>query len=378
MFPIIWRFLLKQYLYVTLLCCCAIVLILLTTRLDEIAHFASLDPTLSVIGLFILYQIPFVLSVAIPVACLISSILLVQRLSKTHELTALRACGMGLKDFIAPIITAGLFLSIVNFYLISESATQSHLNTNFWKSELRALNPLLVLKNKHLMRLRGGYFDVMGEAETGEYASHVVLALPDGKTGTIRLLLANHISVKNEQLDCRDVTLITTQPNGHEEGFDDLMIENIGQTTMAADDLTHFMQRKIWSVNNDHLTMPQLLSRIYELHQGLQGGEGDKEQKKNIVRCYSEIFRRLSSGLAAFTFTLMGVSFGISISRRQTHKGVLSVVMIAALYLTLFFAAKNFEANFYASLAFYFLPHLIIILLSVRMLQRIARGVEGR
>ena len=118
MFPIIWRFLLNQYLKVMVLCAAAIIVVLLTTRLDEIAHFASLDASFVIVLLFVLYQIPYILPIAIPVSCLVSSILLVQRLSRTHELTAMRACGMALKDFIAPIVIAGSLLTIVNFYFV--------------------------------------------------------------------------------------------------------------------------------------------------------------------------------------------------------------------------------------------------------------------
>lgn len=95
--PIVWRYLLSHYLKVLVLCVTAFIAVLLTTRLDEIAHFASMGPEGFYIILYTLYQIPYILPIAIPISCLISSILLIQRLSRSHELTALRASGMGLK-----------------------------------------------------------------------------------------------------------------------------------------------------------------------------------------------------------------------------------------------------------------------------------------
>lgn len=366
MFPIIWRFLLKQYLRVTLFCCVAIVLILFTTRLDEIARFASLDPSLKQIALFVINQVPFVVPMAIPIACLISSILLVQGLSKTHELTALRACGIGLRDLIFPILAAGFFLAIVNFYFVSELTTRSHFNTNLWKDKLRSLNPLLILKNQRLIQLRGGYFDVMGPTDAGSFASQVVFAFPDGKTGAVRLFLADRLEIEKDQLRCHGVTVMTTIGNAPEEGFDSVAVENMAETTMAGEDFIQLMQRKSWSIENDHLTMAQLLSRIRET-----------QERRDLHRCYTEIVRRISAALAALTFTLMGASFGISISRHHSQRGVIAVIVITSIYLALFFASKNFQAYFYPSLACYLLPHIVITLLSVRMLRRAAQGIEG-
>lgn len=394
MFPIIWRFLLTQYLKVMALCSVAIVVVLLTTRLDEIAHFASLDSSFFIVVMFVLYQIPYVLPIAIPVSCLISSILLVQRLSKTHELTAFRACGMGLKDFMAPVIFAGALLTIVNFYFVSELATSSHLNTYLWKSELRSLNPLLVLRNKHLMKTRGGYFDVLGASTMGESAGHVVMALPNRSSGRISLLLVEKMEafINGGQLkpgnvptglQSSGISLITTLKAKNLDAFDHLMIENMDQTIISGDDFAQIMQRSSRSVNNDHLTMSLLLSRVRleqklltEAAQNHSSDETLKTMRQGITRAYSEILRRFSAALAAFTFTLMGASFGISINRHTSNRSVIAVIVITALYLTLFFAAKSVEDLLLVSSALYILPHLVIIALSIRMLRRVSNGIE--
>ena len=47
-------------------------------------------------------------AITIPISCLIVPMLLFQKLSHTHELTALRICGLGLKPIITPLFV--LFL----------------------------------------------------------------------------------------------------------------------------------------------------------------------------------------------------------------------------------------------------------------------------
>lgn len=383
MIPIIWRFLLNQYLKVTIFCVVAFIAVLLTTRLDDIAHFSALDASSGIILLYVLYQIPYILPIAIPIGCLISSILLVQRLSRTHELTALRACGISLRDFIIPILLTAGFLSIINFYIVSELATTSHLSTSLWKTELRSINPLLLLRNKHLMRLKGAYFDALGDSKLGESASKVVMAMPNHNNRRINLLLADELRAESDTFIGKGITLVTTIEAGKSDGFDHLAIENIEDTRTSSQDFSQILQRKAWKVNNDHLSMPLLLSRLREEKNALilakEERASDSEVKSikiSINRCYSEVVRRISVALAAFTFTLLGASFGISTSRHRSSKSIFFVIALAAMYLSTYFTAKEVEHLFFTSSLFYTVPHLIIIFLSFWILRRVSKGIE--
>lgn len=366
-----------------LLCVGTIILILLITRLEDIAHFASMDATFGFILLFIAYQIPNILPIAIPVSCLVSSILLVQRLSQTHELTALRACGMSFKNLFTPLLFAGAFLSLINFYLVSETSTLSHLHTHLWKSELRSLNPLLLLKNKHLMKLKGAYFDSLGSSKIGESASQVVVALPNRSTQRIHLILAGQIEAVERNLRCRQMTCITPLPARTSPPFDNLIVENIQESTISGQEFARFIQNKTSHVNNDHLTMPMLLHKLEEEQtlldqaRATQAPEEEiKSRKKSLSRGYSEIMRRLSAALAAFTFTLMGASFGVSISRTHSNRSLFYVIGLAGVFLACYFAAKGVETSYKTAAALYFLPHAILCILSCLMLVKISRGIE--
>lgn len=359
MIPIIWRYLLSQYLKVTGLCVVAFIVVLLTMRLEDIAHFASLDPTFHVILLFVLFQIPYILPIVIPIACLISAILLMQRLSKTHELTALRACGISIKDFLAPILISAGLLSILNFYVVSELATESHFMTGLWKLELRSVNPLLLLRNKHLMKVKGGYFEVLGSSKMGETASQAILALPSGQEGRIALLLADRFTAENDFLHGEKLTLITGRDPGQ------LLVENIDETYTSAKDFSQIIQQNAWDLSNDHLKMSHLLAKIKT-----------ENEKKEISRGYSEIIRRLSVAFAAFSFTLMGLSFGISISRNPSARPVVYVIILAALYLGAYFTAKGIDHLLPASTLLYTVTHALIILFSIRVLWKVSKGIE--
>lgn len=381
--PIIWRYLLSQYVKVLCLCTIAFIAVLLTTRLDEIAHFATLGSEGYYVLWFTLNQIPYVLPIALPISCLISAILLIQRLSRSHELTAFRASGMALNQILTPILVAAACLSLLNFYIVSEAATNSHLATGSIKNELRSINPLLLLHNKHLVRLKGLYFDILGPSKLGETASDVVLAMPNKSNNRINLMIAKKLTASPVAITGKNITLISSLGDDEREQFDSMMLENIEKVTTSIQDFSQLMQKKVWALNNDHLKLSLLLVRLNEESKLLAKAREEKKPEselkqiqRSLNRGYSEIIRRVSLAVAIFTFTLMGAAFGVSISRYHSSRGVFFVIGLAALYMIAFFAAKGVDHLFIASSLLYLVPHLVIILLSLWVLNRAAKGVE--
>lgn len=380
--PILWRYLLGQYLRVLLLCTVSFIAILLVMRLDEIAHFATLGPSGWHIFLFILHQIPYILPIVIPISSLIASTLLMQQLSQTHELTAMRASGMSLKKVFSPILLFGANLAILNFILVSEMSTQSHLTTGLLKTELRAINPLLLMHNKHLMRLKGFYYDALGPSQMGESASDVILAVPNKSNKRLNLVIAKKLQANTSLFSGDNVTIISGLGTKEESQFDQLMLENIAYVSSSVDSFAQMMQKKVWSVNNDHLKMPLLLARLNEEKSILKASGSQKpispelkQTKRAIHKCYSEIVRRSSIAFAAFSFTLMGAAFGITIGRRHSRRGLYLVIALAALYLISYFTATGNDHLIFATSLLYLGPHLLIIALSLWSLNRVTRGL---
>src|ERR1700722_4320174 len=143
--PLFWRYLLGQYIKVLILCTLSFIALLLTSRLEEIAHIATYGANFKLVFLFAAYQIPTILPIAISISALISSLLLFQRLSQTYELTAFRALGISLRSILCPLLLAGALLGVMNFYISSEIATATHLQTRKMAYALTSINPLLLL-----------------------------------------------------------------------------------------------------------------------------------------------------------------------------------------------------------------------------------------
>lgn len=372
--PIFGRYLLKNYLNVLLLSVVSFITILLVSRLEEIAHFASLGAPLGCLFAFTLYQIPYILPIAIPISCLISAMILFQRLSQTHEITALRASGLSLKQIIAPILIAGAFLSLSTFYITSELATSSHLASRKMIHELTSVNPLILLQSAKIAKLRGSYVQ-MDPVQNGRTAKNIFIAFKNQSNGRIHLCLAKKVGMKNGELHGSRVSIISSIPRsdlgtlGEEE--DHLIIENQESLTTSAPELASLLRKKGWKIANDHLKLSLLLAREKILREDLS----NPKTKKNLSKCQSELIRRFSLGIAAFTFTLLGISFGVEISRNKTKRGLIFVILLTSLTLITFFVGKEFDHLFWIASSFFILPHFLITSACLWSLSRVNKGI---
>jgi lipopolysaccharide export system permease protein len=375
--PIIWRYLISQYIKVLCLATTAFMAVLFVTKLRQIAHLAALGGDGMHLFVFALYLIPYVLPFTLPIACLISAVLLFQRLSHTHELTAMRACGFSLRLITCPILLAGVTLSLVSFYVTSELATLSRLSGRQMRNEMTSLNPLLLLQNTQLLRL-GEIFVDMRTVSTGELAEDVVLAVHQPGLDRISLLIASELEVNQRMLSGNQITLISSLKA--EEGFDHLLLENQEQMEIPAAAFTSIIKRAGWNLDADHLKLRLLLVQIRELHKQLvkakAEGEPDIERLVTDIRKgYTELFKRISISLAVFSFTILGCAFGIQVGRFRRQRGLIAVILLSALFLACYSMTKSYLHQVGIAAALLFAPQAAILLLSIWTLKRITRGV---
>ncbi len=364
--PILWRYLLRGYFQVFLLSVSAFISVLIVLRFSEIARFiTSGAPTLKILA-FALFQIPYILPIAIPISCVIAAMLLFQRLSHTHELTAFRTCGIGLKPIATPLLFAGFFLTLVNFTIASEISPRCRSASKALIYEMATVNPLFLLQKESLIKLKNAYYHI-GVLKANRYAEDVLLVAKNNSNGRLTLMSAKELSLKGDMLKGEHVAFISSVDPKKEQGFDHLVIENQKEMNTKAANMTQFIQTVDWTASYENLPIRLILAR-------------DMAAKKNQFSLSKsaqvEISRRVSISLAAFTFTLIGLTFGMQISRNRSKKGIVYAIALSALFLVCFISAKSLRHNAMLSIATYLLPHPVIILLCLRFLKSVREGVE--
>jgi len=336
-------------------------------RFQEIARFASSGAPASTVALFTLYQIPFLLPIAIPISCLIASILLFKKLSHTHELTALRACGLGLKPLLLPLVLAGSFLSLVNFTIVSELSPLCRSLSKELVYHATSANPLFLLQKETMIKLKNAYIDMRALRDKGKKAEDVIFIINNPSHGRLGLMAAKELSIDKDLLNGQQVTLISNIDTKNPEGFDHLVIESQTSMSTKAANLSQFLQGTEWIAKDEYLSLRMLLAK-------------EKIQQKASSffdgHSYQEVVRRFTLGFAVFTFTFLGTAFGMEISRSRSKKGLIWAISLSALFMVCFVSAKTFKHAPLFSTLIYLTPHPVILFFSLRFLKQVSRGLE--
>lgn len=364
--PVLWRYLLRNYIQVFFLCVAGFISVLLVTRFQDIARFAATGASQLYILKFIGFQIPFILPLAIPISCLIAAILLFQNLSRSHELTALRVSGLGLKPIIFPLLVVGCLLTVLNFAIVSEIAPKCRSLSKSLAYQMTAINPLCLLQKQTLIKLKNTYVD-MKVLKSGKYAEDVAFIMRNSSNDRLGLMLAKKLSLKDSELTGTGVTFISSIDPKKSDCYDHLVIENQSKMQTGAAELAQYLRKSDWNVNYDYLNLRMLQAKYV-----VEKGKGAKFNS----RAWQELARRISLGLAAFTFTLVGIAFGMEISRVHKLKKIMWAVGLTAFYLIAFVGAKSMKHNWLPSTILFLAPHPIILFFCLRSFKQIAKGAE--
>lgn len=211
----------------------------------------------------------------------------------------------------------------------------------------------------------------MNPIRNGEEAGDLVIAIHNPSAKRLNLCLAKRVEMSGQQLVACQVSLISSSPS--ENGNDHLLIENQKSMSSQASQFASLLRKSGWKIANDHLKFSLLRARMADVRAQLN--QRDKAQRI-LNKCRTEIARRASMGLSAFTFTLMGVAFGMGISRHWSKRGVITVLALTGLTLIAFCVAKELDhLSLFASFLF-LAPHTVLIAASVWNMRRINLGIE--
>ncbi|MGB7978517.1 MAG: LptF/LptG family permease [Chlamydiales bacterium] len=350
--PILWRYALRAYLRVFSLSVCTFISVLIVSRFKEIARFTALTGDFAHTALFILYHIPTILPIAIPISALIASLLLFQTLSRSFELTALRASGLSLATIVAPLLATATLLSILNFSICAEIAPHCRREGKTLIYHETSKNPLVLLQRQKLVKIKDAFLHM--EAKGDEQTKDLTLIFPNESTKKLSLLSARKLLLQKDELIGKDLAMISYIDAG--EGFNTLIIENQSAMSTGAPLLSTALKK-----NRPRLDINAISFKMLFL-------------SKKTSQAHIEILRRLSLSLAAFSFTFLGCAFGIEGGRNPSKKNLLFALLLTLTVLMSYLLGKELkEFPLFASLAL-LLPHPLIWLSASLHLYRISSG----
>ncbi len=359
--PQLWKYCLKQFFKILLLTLTGFIALMLVMRLSDIAKFAAQTSEWKAVGLFMLYQIPYILPLAMPVSALCAAFITMRGLCDRSEMTALRAGTLSISQIHTPIICAAVLLSSLNFWLASELNPYCRSKTRELAYSTTAHNPLALLKRSKRIKFKNTSIDLL-PGDSGQSAKDLCFIT----YGSDRLsaLLIKNLHVEDETLWMEQCSNLLSIPT--EEGFDDFIIENQQKSSMRAEDVTLFLHKP--SKPQSYDSLPWRLMRVK--------AEQDQGSKAQLNDFFFERVRRISYGLSPLTFSIMGLSFGLQIGRKQRKRAVVLLCALTALILASVLVGKSFETKPMYALLCYGLPHPIAWILAWRYKTLKERGVE--
>ncbi|MFZ5876499.1 MAG: LPS export ABC transporter permease LptG [Nitrospirota bacterium] len=114
--PILFRYIARQYLRVAGLTLAALVLIYLITEVfSKVGKASGHQPDAAALVAYLALKMPRAAYEVLPLAGLIAGVLTASLLSRQHEVTAMRACGVGISRIVTPIAVASVALALAAF-----------------------------------------------------------------------------------------------------------------------------------------------------------------------------------------------------------------------------------------------------------------------
>lgn len=352
---ILWRYAAGRYLKTFVLTVATFVAVLLVSRFKEIARFAALSSDFVQTGLFTVYQIPFILPMAIPLSAFLSSFLLLQQLSRTHEFTALRASGLSLKKIFTPLLFTALSLMLLNFSICADLAPFCRNESRRVLFNQTSANPLVLLQRQNLLTIKDAFLKMDNDKE--EVRNFTLISYNESNE-RLNLVSAAKLELRGTDLHGEDVAIVSHLKG---DGFDPLIIEN--QTTMStsAPVLSSVLKKNRTKLDGSALNFRMLRTRL---------DLGGKNGKSATV----EMARRISLSLAVLSLTWLGFVFGIEQGRNPSKKPLVMALGLTLLVLASYLLGKGLKYKPLSALLVYSIPHLLIWIACLYRSRKISRG----
>lgn len=317
---------------------------------------------------FLWISFPESLTFTIPLASLVSALLLFGRLSADGEISAMRACGVNIWRIMIPLVVFGIaltFLSIhINSYLAPYGSRERH---ELLYSTTRSKDLLKLLEPGHFIRDFNGV-DIWFESQDGDVLNNLII-LEKTKSGATRETRCEHAMLEARDndivIDMRNVRITPfseNQPGTATVRHLTHTIKNATQKRIqrkkAADFYNDEIRERIAAIDTapkDDLgavltddEKNRIFRNFAAKHNrdpaALTGEAREQAISEAIPRIRSslltELNRRYSFGLAPIAFLLLGMPLGIRTSRRESNIGIAVSLCVMLVYYAFMVAAK--------------------------------------
>ncbi len=369
MLSILQRYVSKSYLSAWFLGMVVLTFVLSIALFVKAAQLVVKGLPVDLVARFVYCSFPESLTFTIPLASLVSALLLFGRLSADGEINAMRACGVNIWRIMIPLVFFGMALTALSVYVNSEVApTGAAKRHDLLNNTTRSKDLVKLLEPGHFIRDFNGV-DLWFESREGDTLKNLLI-LEKMKNGATRETRCNYADLEVGEgvitLDMHDVRITPfseDEPGTATVGRLRHTIENANQNRR--------FKRKVGDLLNT-----ELLSRIERIDSCEDSGDYtealedyerqsaeldyatsinrrvDKLSGRRRLEAYAiaapkvrselltELNRRFALGMAPLAFILLGMPLGIRTSRRESNIGIAISLGVMLIYYAFIIATK--------------------------------------
>ncbi len=340
------RYILRQFVQTFFFGLLAFITIYIVVDLIEhLDDFSDRNVPFGIILQYYLYSVPDIAKLIAPISMLLAALFTFSRLDSTHELTAFRSAGLGMKRIALPLLTFGFLVGggmiWFNGWLVPEvNALRFEIDREYLGQHIRGGASNVLLRLSPTLTLHMDYFDpdknIANTVSLERLDTNALLLVPRtiSATGENETGIAGVDSIRTlavvERIDARSmeydsVTGVWTMVNG--------IARNLRDPEQIA--ATPFGERQIEGlpVTPEELMLTQQSPEeltLTELRERIEREERSGRDVRKLLIDYHSIF---SFPFAAFIVVFFGIPFSSTQRKGGAAVPIALTALISAIYL---------------------------------------------
>ena len=319
---------------------------------------------MELVGEFALVCFPETMQWTIPLALLVSSVLVFSRMSADSEIAAMRACGVNLLSIMRRPMLFAAAMTALGLYINNEIVPRGHeVRRNLAKrisvgSGLELLEPGRVIDDFPKVKI---YF----ESKQGNWL-HDLIVLDYSNKKFVREITARKALVTSEGRDvCLDLHDMTVDPMDEDH-------PGMARATRFLYRVEDALKDSAYKRKEKDLRFGEMLKKIAGVKQLVAAAKGParKGSERYMLKRYlsdiqTEFQKRWVFAFASVCFVLVGVPLGIRAQRKESSIGMAISLVVALSYYLVVILMSSLSKNFKAQPEFLiWLPVLACLLLA--------------
>ena len=312
--------------------------------------------------IIIILHLPSVFVMTIPMGVLLSTVMTLNGLSLSSEITVMRACGIGLNRIAKPIFIFAFAMAFVSFFVnetivpvMTKQSTELALFAFGQKNIPEGKENFTFKEVKDGGRLKRLFY--VGNCKNG--VLHNITVLDSSKEGTIQILQAREGKTSPLGWQFQKGAIYTVTDSG--KTLDTTMFND--STVSFGMDLSKEMNKNLANERN----FVQLVKYLANPDEIEKADLSEKEVRELKISLYDKI----ALPLTTIVFVLIGVPLAITPPRVRYNRGFLfSIFIIFAYYLIRALSISFGEAGTLEPALAAFMPNIILTIIGVALYYR--------